>query len=114
VRAILAEPEAVWAATEDHLFQADPARGVFDAVPDTVFGRGGPPAVRAMLMDRTEGGPAFPTLATFRGTYEALLDGGSFFLRNYGTGNTFFITLLVPLIPMVVTYSSCLSDSPPS
>jgi hypothetical protein len=89
VRAILAEPEAVWAATEDHLFQADPARGVFDAVPDTVFGRGGPPAVRAMLMDRTEGGPAFPTLATFRGTYEALLDGGSFFLRNYGTGNTF-------------------------
>ncbi|HSM36198.1 MAG TPA: peptidoglycan DD-metalloendopeptidase family protein [Longimicrobiales bacterium] len=89
VRAVLAEPEAVWVATETHLFQGDPARRVFDVVDHSVFGRGGVPAIRAMRMDRTEGATSFPALATFRGTFEARLDGASFFLRNYGTGNTF-------------------------
>lgn len=89
VRAVLAEPESVWAATEEHLFRADPARGVFDLVPDSVFGPGGPPAIRSMRMDRTEGGPAFPVLAAHRGTHEPLLDGGSFFLRHYGSGNVY-------------------------
>lgn len=89
VRAILAEREAVWVATEDHLFEADPGRGVFDLVPDSVFGLGGAPAIRSMRMDRTEGVPAFPVLATSRGTYEPLLDGGAFFLRHYGSGNVY-------------------------
>ncbi|HUG00266.1 MAG TPA: M23 family metallopeptidase [Longimicrobiales bacterium] len=89
VRAILAERDAVWAATEDALFEAEPDRAVFDAIPDSAFGGGGVPSVRAMLMDRTVGGPRFPVLATHGGTYEPLLAGGELVLRHYGAGNAF-------------------------
>ncbi len=89
VRAVLVEPRAVWAATEHALFEAEPERGIFHLVSDSVFGRVGTPSIRAMLMDRTGGETSFPTLATYGGTYEPRLDGGRVFMRRYAAGDAF-------------------------
>lgn len=89
VRALLAERDAVWAATEDAFFEAEPERAIFERIPDAVFGGAGVPEIRSMLMGRTVGGARFPALATHGGSYEPMLTGGELFLRHYGAGDSY-------------------------